>query len=177
MKMKKQTKVMVYGVEGIGANKTEARSDAENRLTALVQAPEPTVEVFRGQAILIYRTLHGWNTSFLTDETGRILPHQNQSVSMWAEPDLGKIQAAVRVHLGQICWSLAEPDDDAFANEAFPYAFPGSLGERSKDDLKKWMRWQRTYQAAIAAGLCDNEAREVADGFRRLPRDRNSTAA
>src|SRR5579859_5265476 len=99
--MKKKTEVVVCGVTGTGTTKAIARADAERRLTAMATAPEPEVVTFRGRAVLVYCSINGWVSRWLTTGDGTLA--QAAGCTMYGDIDRCEVIGSVSLGIAQAC--------------------------------------------------------------------------
>lgn len=149
-------------ITGYGKNKTEAKADLARQVDMWCAAPETHIEVRFGHVLIAYCLPVYDNVAYRViapDEMegpGKVL-HSSCTMN-------GPLQRAIddgRVSIAQRCW---DHDDDEALDEAHLTA-SGLTGEKL-GDLRHWIKWQRSFNRAIAAGKTETEARDLASGLR-----------
>jgi hypothetical protein len=150
------------GMPGSGPTVKEAKQDAARKLERLVNdsSKDPVVVACGSYASLVWRSAYGWCSSLISSPDGfykRLSPCYYGSTSTRDE-----VIENARQHVAQLAWTPEVEDDVLFASAA------GITAGRLVEFLS-WVAFQRRYKRAIALGLNDNDAREVAGGMMPMP--------
>jgi hypothetical protein len=141
-----------YGIEGTGCTVTEAKKDAGAKIEkALSGSYRPIVLAAGGETIICWRNPeYGWSYGWLRD--GDI------SGTSSGRGDREDCECSARRHIGMNAtdWrTCLRPEDvDPIVKEA-----------ADRREIAQMCAWQRDYHRAIAAGLDDNDARNLIGGF------------
>lgn len=169
--MPKSVTFTYCGIEASGATVREAKASAAAKLASFVADASKGIELitFRGHSAIFWRAPDAFASVVLTESADKMRPagplYGSGHGSGATRAD---VIASVRLNLAQNAWSANVADDDAFVAEAFPHARPGTLGGDRAAELRRWIKFQRGYVRAKAAGLDDCEARDWCGGLGHL---------
>jgi len=138
--------------------------DAGRKIEALHRDSwEPAIREWRGNAVLIYRNLNGWQYRFIQHDSGPLLVSRCSSCGYEDRQDA--ITHAER-HIADIGWTCADPLD------AFPVWF-GTDANREHTNLRREIidgrKWQLQMRHLVNAGIPDETARRAIAGLESLP--------
>jgi hypothetical protein len=145
-----------FGFQGQGATVKEAKQDAGRKIDALHQGTwEPVIVTWRGETVLIHRTLEGWLSRFLQhkDEPLKV----STGCQFHGTDDLKAVIRSVQSHVVQLGWTFEDPIDlfpDFFTNEA------------DRREAISYRQWQIAYRKFKAEGHSDNDAHRLASESR-----------
>ena len=140
--------ISLFGIEGKGATKREAREDAERIIRYAFEGDyTPLTLSFRGRTMLVWRSIGGYCSAFVypehQGEIGAICYHSSVDSKQ-------KVLQSCRVSLAQLGWDGAEDDSPFLSTPA------------EQDDFRRWVRFQRAYAVAREQGLGDSDAHRAA---------------
>jgi hypothetical protein len=145
-----------FGFQGQGATVKEAKQDAGRKIEALHHGTwEPVVVTWRGETILIYRTLDGWISRFLQHK-GEPLK-VSSGCQCHGNDDVKEVIRSVQRHVVQLGWTFEDPIDH------FPDFCTNEADRREAIDYRKW---QLAYRKFKDEGHDDNEAHRLASESR-----------
>ena len=153
-----------FGFSGTGQTVKEAKQDAGRTIQALHKDSwEPAIREWRGNAVLVYRNLYGWQYRFIQHDAGP-LSIPNGSSGGYADRQ-DAVRSAER-HIADIGWRSDDPLD------FFPVWF-GTEANREHANLRRELidarKWQLQMQRLMNAGIADNDARQMIGGIMPLP--------
>jgi hypothetical protein len=156
--------VEYFGFRGDGSTVKEAKLDAGRKIAALhVGHWLPELIEWRGEAALVYRTLDGWEYTFIQHDGGAL---RTRGIAIGDGTFAGTVRAARR-HLVDIAWRFGDPVD------LFPEWFKNSEDRR---DIIGRREWQIRYRRLKAEGKSDGEAHQLASEI-SAPRDVRANAS
>jgi hypothetical protein len=123
-------------------------------------------------AKLVHRTPSGWEHTFLTGETGEVLP-QLAAGSGGHQSRTEAIASAAR-HYADLAWTDQVADDRAFAHEALAPYVPPRDRSHIVDQLVRGWQFTRRYRAARVEGYDDADAHQIAGGLAHLVKQRRT---
>src|SRR5229473_3349469 len=139
-----------FGFQGQGATVKEAKQDAGRKIEALHAGTfQPQLREWRGEAVLVYRTLTGWEYTFIQHQGGALRTH---GTAMGDGEFFNTLRSAER-HLVGVAWNVGDPLTD------FPEWFHN---EEDRKDLISSREWQIAYRKFKDEGHEDNEAHRLA---------------
>jgi hypothetical protein len=142
---------------GEGKTKTEAKADLEKQIDWACSAATLHVEKRYDRIIVIAATPNGWSVMLV--EPGEMMQGSRHGSSCsYGHDAFEDVLASARNWAAQIAWTLDCDNDDNFADES------GLLGGKW-NDLRRWMKWQRSYAALIKDGKTPAEAHQLACGY------------
>jgi hypothetical protein len=151
--MSTQITLEYFGFQGQGATVKAAKQDAGQKIAALHEGIwQPTLREWRGEAVLVYRTLNGWVYSFLQHASG---PLQFSGTCMGNGEFWETLRSAER-HLADTGWKTNEPITD------FPEWFHN---EQDRKEIMDGRKWQLRIQELVAKGYSMDRARNIAFGM------------
>jgi hypothetical protein len=146
MKTKKLVDVDLYGALGTGASKTEAKAQAEAKIsTAFADHGQYNPQMMRfprGEVVTVYRTLEGWTYGFLC-------PDETRKVSYGSGLYPSKRDAAIHAlrHIAQGYW-----DDEASDHGRDFLVATDDAGRREQT---RYWQFQEAYRQLKAQGKTD----------------------
>ncbi|WP_024517004.1 hypothetical protein [Bradyrhizobium sp. Tv2a-2] len=145
-------------VPGYGPNTTEAKADLKHRIDYWCGAGDPHMEIRFGYVLIAFQMPSGdvaYRTigpDLINGEHGK---HLYPTCVM--NGTLAQAIAEARYSVAQNAWNRAGSDEDHIAKS-------GLKAERA-DELRHWIKWQRSYDEHIAAGKTKDEAFQMASGY------------
>lgn len=158
MRKRKEFHVSRGCLTGTGATKSEAKANMERQIDWACRHAAPQIEMWHGYMVLVAASPDGWNTYvFRPDE----LQHGDcrRSCTMHGQVEYTDALDSARLHAAMNGWTL-ECDDDA------AFILRSGLTERRRDELSRWICFQRRYAVAKAAGASDGDAHAIACGYK-----------
>jgi hypothetical protein len=106
--MAKKVIIEYFGFRGEGSTAKEAKLEAGRKIAALhVGHRLPELIEWRGEAALVYRTLAGWEYTFIQHDGG---PLRTRGIAIGDGTFAGTVRAARR-HLVDIAWRFGDSVD------------------------------------------------------------------
>lgn len=157
MRKPKTVAVSEGRVLGYGQNKSEARIDLKNAIARWCAADETHIEARFGWLLIAWPTPTG-DTAYRIIGPDNLVDHGKtfHATCISNQPFASAI-AEARMSIAQNAWDR-HGNDEMHAQDA------GLKAERA-DELRRWMKWQRSYEALIAAGKTPAEAHQQATGY------------
>lgn len=151
--MSRQVILEFFGFTGTGKTTAEAKQNAGLKILALKQGSwEPVIVSWRGESVLIYRTLEGYVSRFLQHDGA---PLRVSTGSTYYGEDLKETIRSVQNHIVQLGWTFDDPID----------TFPEWYTDRNdRGAAISYRQWQINYRELIRRGFSDNEAHGLAAG-------------
>jgi hypothetical protein len=144
-------------VEGWGKSVTEAKANLKSQIKGWCDAPDPHIETRFGHVLIVFYVPNGDCAYRILSpdniETHGKIHHPSCICNSTMERTIGE----ARAHLAQMTW-LPDLDDGAHVTRA-------GLTPPRADDLRRWMKWQRSYARLIGEGKTPAEAHSLASGF------------
>lgn len=139
-----------FGMSGTGRTVTEAKRDAGAKLQKAMEGDyAPHFLHYRGYAILVTRSPHGWDTAIICEPTGfRDGGRVSVSANYHTEEE---VLSSARSQLAQLGWTH---EDGLTA--------PGWLNRDEQREFLWWAEFQLRFRTATQAGLCHNDAHSYA---------------
>lgn len=160
--MRKTAAVTKGRLTGYGPNKTEARADLSKQIDRWCSVEDPHMEVRFGYVLIAFNLPYYDNVAYrVIDPAEAIGPSKVLHASCTMN---GPLQRAIddgRFSIAQRCWNR---ENDETLDEVH-LVRSGLTGEKL-GDLRSWIRWQRSFDRAVAAGKSEAEARDLASGLR-----------
>lgn len=148
MKAKKHVVIDLYGMEGYGSTKAEAKADAEQKLQRATDGfYSPRLYRFHSEYIgLVYRNLNGWHYTYLRPDNTNA---DFYSVGPFQTP--GETERKLRAHIAQ---NLIFVTDDNGSSVI--------LDERDQLEHTEYVAWQLRYKEYRAQGYNESDCHRMA---------------
>jgi hypothetical protein len=141
-----------FGFQGLGATIKEAKQDAGRKIEALHAGSwDPVLVSWRGETILIYRTLEGYYSRFL--QHGGDPLKVSAGCQLHGNDDLKSAIRSVQNHVVQLGWTFEDPID------LFPDFY---TNESDRREAISYREWQIAYRKFKGEGHTDNDAHRLA---------------
>jgi hypothetical protein len=160
--MRKATKIVAAEqgrVRGIGGTKAAAAADLKRQVKGWCEAPDPHMETRLGYAIIVYSDPNGYSCYRVIGpddlDKDRVL-----HASCTSSSAMPRAISEARYAVAQRAWnsSMAPRDDE-------PFLARTGCDKDHADQLRSWIKWQRSYASLIATGYTAAQAHEMASAF------------
>lgn len=159
----KKVSVNLYGIQGTGRNKTEAKAAAGHVIeAALYGSYTPTLLACRNRAVLVFRdALSGWSFSFL--DVAEMALETVTRKTLYGCAGYENEQVALRSALIGLAQQVWLPSDGLQP--------PGELLTEDNDvaEFRGWARWQLEFRQLREHDVDDEHARRVLSGLEPWP--------
>jgi len=148
MKTAKLVDVDLYGALGTGSTKTEAKAQAEAKISkAFADHGQYNPQMMRfpmGEVVTVYRTLEGWTYGFMC-------PDETRKVSYGCGNYPSRREATMRAlrHVAQGYWDNEATD---YGHDILP-----AIDDEGHREQTSYRRFQEAYRVLKAQGKTDSE--------------------
>lgn len=139
-----------------GATVREAKAALQKKIDWACENHAPRIEQRFGYLIVIAASANGYESSVFHPDAIEHGDFYGFSRTMYGQISLNEVLQSARLDAAQRAWTLATCDES--------HVIGSGLDSWHADDLRRWIRWQRHYDAARNYdGLSVEDARKRAD--------------